>query len=178
MSAKNVMSSEAHGRPVTNSLGMVAVRDAVLSNLSDFVEWPRAGRLWAPGVVRNREHHRILPDDFVAEAKRAGATSIRLHNGPAVAAYVLAGGQLRTDSASNRPWQVHHIYDGKFPRGAENVLHAAKEPQHFTHSAGLVRLHPVAHALADSDAEFAWYLRDEARKRFGYAPDASATNAL
>ena len=67
---------------------------------------------------------------------------------------------------------MHHIYDGKFPRpGRSHTAHAVKDEQLFTHSAGLVAVHPVADALADEVAYFAWLLRREAYDRFQFDPD-------
>jgi hypothetical protein len=41
----------------------------------------------------------------------------------------------------------------------------------FTHSAGLVAVHPLADALADEVPYFAWLLRSEAFRRFRFDPD-------
>jgi hypothetical protein len=67
---------------------------------------------------------------------------------------------------------VHHIYDGKFPApDRPTTTHAVKDPQLFTQSAGLVAVHPIADALADEVAYFAWLLRREAFDRFRFDPD-------
>lgn len=44
-------------------------------------------------------------------------------------------------------------------------------PGIFTQSAGLVAIHPIADALADEFAIFAWRLRAESFLRFGYDPE-------
>ena len=45
---------------------------------------------------------------------------------------------------------MHHIYDGKFPApGHRKTAHAVKDQHLFTHSAGLVAVHPLADALAE-----------------------------
>ena len=46
-----------------------------------------------------------------------------------------------------------------------------KDGNHFTQSAGLVAVHPIAEALADEYSYFAWLLRCESFKRFDYDPD-------
>ena len=51
-------------------------------------------------------------------------------------------------------------------------LHAVKNGRHFTQSAGLVVVHPIAEAPRDEYFYFAWLLRYEAFLRFGYDPDA------
>ena len=43
--------------------------------------------------------------------------------------------------------------------------------KHFTQSAGLVAVHPVAHALCSEYSEVAWLLRNIAYLKFGYDPD-------
>jgi len=50
-------------------------------------------------------------------------------------------------------------------------LHATKKVCHFTQSAGLVAVHPIADALADEFPFFTWLLRAEAFVRFKYDPD-------
>jgi hypothetical protein len=52
-------------------------------------------------------------------------------------------------------------------------LQAVKQPRHFTQSAGLIAAHPIADALADECAAFAWRLRAEAFLRFGYDPEGA-----
>jgi hypothetical protein len=50
-------------------------------------------------------------------------------------------------------------------------MRAAMDPRHFTQSAGLVAIHPIADALADEFGVFAWRLRAEAFLRFGHDPE-------
>jgi hypothetical protein len=65
------------------------------------------------------------------------------------------------------------LASGKFAYfGRKETNHAAKEGNHFTQSAGLVALHPVADALVDEFPFFAWLLRADAYRRFGYDPDS------
>jgi hypothetical protein len=47
-----------------------------------------------------------------------------------------------------------------------------KNGKHFTQSAGLVAIHPIAEALKDEYFHFALLLRHEAFLRFNYDPDA------
>jgi hypothetical protein len=49
----------------------------------------------------------------------------------------------------------------------------SKDGRHFIQSAGLLAIHPVADALADEFAIFAWRLRAEAAVRFGYDPEGA-----
>jgi hypothetical protein len=106
------------------------------------------------------------------QLRAAGITIDGRSNGPAIMPFLLAGGERPSRNATCRQWSVHHIYDGKFPRpGRSHTLHAVKDEQLFTHSAGLVAVHPVADALADEVACFAWLLRQKAYDRFQFDPD-------
>jgi len=93
-------------------------------------------------------------------------------NGPAISAFLYAGGERPFRANSTKQWTIHHIYDSKFPvsQSGKNT-HAVKDGSYFTHSAGLVAIHPVADALADEIPYFAWLLRYEAFLRFGFDPD-------
>jgi hypothetical protein len=50
-------------------------------------------------------------------------------------------------------------------------MHAAKDCNHFTQSAGLIAAHPIADALSDEVPFFTWLLRAKAYLQFGYDPD-------
>ena len=54
--------------------------------------------------------------------------------------------------------------------GTEGVPHAVHHGKLFTHSAGLVAAHPVAHHLAHQSELLKWLLRREAFLRFGFDP--------
>jgi hypothetical protein len=67
---------------------------------------------------------------------------------------------------------VHHIYDGLHPApGRRESVRAVTSGDYFTEAAGLVAVHPVADALASEVPSFAWFLREEAFRRFGFDPD-------
>jgi hypothetical protein len=73
---------------------------------------------------------------------------------------------------------VHHLYSGKFPLPIQvGTTHAAKGPTHFTQSAGLVAVHPVADSLCDESPALTWLLRAESFRRFGYDPDGAFSSA-
>jgi len=87
-------------------------------------------------------------------------------------AFLLGGGTRPPCQESRKRWSIHHIYDGKFPfQGSDRTVHAIKDPDLFTHSAGLVAVHPIADALADEVPYFAWLLRLEAYTLFQFDPD-------
>lgn len=110
------------------------------------------------GVVRQKYH--TYPPAAKAHLKRSGVPPDSRSNGPAVCAFKLAGGERPQRSGTNREWSVHHIYDGKFPApGRGETTHAVRGPRYFTHSAGLVAVHPIADALADEVPYFAWLLK-------------------
>lgn len=144
------------------------IRKLVISNIEEFVRWPEEGRLWCPGLVRGKIHHEALPAEFVRLARERKVALDRKQNGPAIMAFKLAGGAIPKVKATGRAWHVHHIYDGQFPRAGSAETHAVKSGEHFTHSGGLVAVHPLAEALAECDPSFACFLRDEAGRRFQY----------
>jgi hypothetical protein len=108
----------------------------------------------------------------VSKLKKAGITVDSRSNGPAVMAYRLAGGERPKRRDGKQCWNIHHLYDGRFPANdVGKTLHAVKDGKHFTQAAGLVAIHPIAHACAEEYFWFAWQLRREAFLRFGYDPD-------
>lgn len=93
-------------------------------------------------------------------------------NGPAIAAFELAGGLRPLRYGSSNKWHIHHLYSGKFPYiGKTETIHAAKNGLHFTQSAGLIAVHPILDALCDESPAFTWFLRYLSWKKFGYDPD-------
>lgn len=158
----------------------LAVRDcvtAVCKSLDVFVRWPtKAVLLWkgcdrvAPEGERQRIH--LFPDEIKRAAKAVKAPLDTRSNGPAIVSFLIAGGERPKRFGSHNSWSIHHIYSGKFPYiGKPSTLHAAKSGQHFTQSAGVVAVHPIADGMCDEYPFFAWLLRAEAFRRFGYDPD-------
>jgi hypothetical protein len=158
----------------------LAVRDCVntvCKSLEVFVHWPdKAVLLWsgcdrvAPPGERQRIH--TFPEVIKRAAKVVKAPLDTRSNGPAIVAFLVAGGVRPCRYGSHNSWSVHHIYSGKFPyMGKTNTLHAAKNGLHFTQSAGLVAVHPIADGICDEYPFFSWLLRAEAFRRFGYDPD-------
>jgi hypothetical protein len=143
----------------------------VEAHLDAFVKWPEHPELLWQGCERRSKYHQY-PTRLKELFRERGLRVDRRSNGPAVMAYLVAHGERPKRRGRNDCWTVHHIYDGKHPYDlGRTTLHAAKQPLHFTQSAGLVAIHPVAHALADEFAVFAWRLRAEAFCRFEYDPD-------
>lgn len=157
-----------------------AVRQVVLDvvrHLDSFVRWPGKALLLWPGCDRSTKYH-VYPEvvrnvAFVAQVKGLDSRV----NGPAVAAFRIAQGVRPRRFGSNNSWSVHHVYSGKFPYpGRESTLHAAKSGLHFTQSAGLVAIHPIADQMCDEFPAFAWLLRAMAFDKFGYDPDHVFSN--
>ena len=150
----------------------------VTSNLNDFVRWPaRAMLLWegCDRITPEGEKHRYhrYPESVCQLAKSKRVTLDGRPNGPAIAAFVLAGGDRPARFGSTNGWPIHHLYSGKFPYiDQTTTTHAIKKPLHFTQSAGLIAAHPVADVLCDEFPSFAWLLRAESFRRFGYDPDS------
>ncbi|HAO26268.1 MULTISPECIES: hypothetical protein [unclassified Methylophaga] len=136
-----------------------------------FIKWPKNKIIFMPDAVRQKFH--VYSNEQLLTLKTAGISPDRRSNGPAIMAFLLAGGE-RPIRDNGHGWSIHHIYDGKRPfpnSGASKVCHAVKEHGHFTNSAGLVALHPIADGIASESSYFAWLLRLEAYKRFLYDPN-------
>ena len=149
---------------------IVKIVDLVWQQKAKYIRWPTHSRLFMPGAVRER-YHQYTPDQL-RQLHDAGITPNTLSNGPAIMAFRLAGGERPQRVAPRREWSIHHIYDGKFPApGAQTTTHAVKDGRYFTHSAGLVAVHPIADALADEVPYCAWILRGEAFRKYKFDPD-------
>ena len=170
----------------TNSVAESAPRECIANvckSLDAFVQWPaKPVLLWngcdriAPAGQRQRIHS--FPDTIKRAAKAVKAPLDTRSNGPAIVAFLVSGGIRPKRFGSQNSWSVHHIYSGKFPYpGTSSTLHAAKSCQHFTQSAGLVAVHPIADGMCDEYPFFAWLLRAEAFRRFGYDPDRVFTDS-
>jgi hypothetical protein len=141
---------------------------AILSICTDpeqFFEWPQVGALLWPGCVRTQndgEHN--YPEGIILYLARLGLKPDTRTNGPAIVSFLTAGG--KRPNWGNEGWHIHHIFDG-----TEGLRHSVHDGDLFTHSAGLVAAHPVAHHLAHQSALLKWLLRREAFLRFGFDPD-------
>lgn len=154
----------------------------VLDNESEFVQWPREAILLWQGCNRiphpgQRLRYHNYPEKIRQLAKEKNIYLDGRPNGPAVAAFEIAGGQRPKRFGSANKWSIHHLYSGKFPSpGHEKTTHAVKEKNHFTQSAGLLAAHPLIDALFDELPAIVWLFRFESYKRFGYDPDGVFTN--
>ena len=148
----------------------ISVIDQVWKYRSEYLRWPTRPHLFAPGVARDVKYHHYTPAQLDS-LKHNNIRPDRRSNGPAIMSFLVAGGE-RPMRETGRGWHIHHIYDGKFPLPPRKTSsHAVKEPSLFSEAAGLVAAHPIADALADELAYFAWLLRYEAFRRFGFDPD-------
>ena len=146
-------------------------------NIDKFCKYPiKALLLWEdcdriPQLGKKIKYH-IYPDSIKTKAKEECISLDARPNGPAIAAFTFARGERPERYGSRNKWHIHHLYSGKFPYAIkENTLHAVKNGLHFTQSAGLVALHPLADALVDECPAFAWFLRYKSYDKFGYDPD-------
>jgi len=153
------------------------IANEIWSDKDSFIRWPNRSLLFWSGLVRHPNGKRKDCYEFSVKhkalLKRASLEEDARNNGPAILAFRLAGGDrpTRTDFPRHH-WSIHHIYDGRFSaKKGKSVLHAARDGNHFTQSAGLVALHPLADGLVGDCSYFAWLLRYEAFKRFDYDPD-------
>ena len=149
----------------------------VAESLDSFVRWSSEAILLWQGCNRvpepgSTKKYFSYPDHI---KKLARTKSIQLDtraNGPAVASFLFSGGERPKRFGSSNAWSIHHVYSGKFPYpGNRETIHAAKDCQHFTQSAGLLAVHPVADSLADEFPFFTWLLRAKSYVKFGYDPD-------
>jgi hypothetical protein len=173
----DLIGSLANELALIESVSIRAVVRNVSKHLSDFVQFPaRAILLWhgCDRVATKGERQKIhkYPARIQQLAKENGISLDRRPNGPAIASYILAGGNRPNRTGSANAWSTHHLYSGKFPYvGKNETTHAARDPNHFTQSAGLIAVHPIADAICDEFPCFAWLLRAEVFRRFRYDPD-------
>ena len=133
------------------------------------IAWPPQGK--------KQKYHRY-PKSIRDLAKKSGVNLDTRPNGPAIAAFQIAGGVRPERFGSSNAWSIHHVYSGKFPYVRRTTTtHAIKDRKHFTQSAGLIATHPVADALSDEYPFFAWLLRVESFRRFAYDPDGGFSTA-
>lgn len=147
-------------------------------HLQDFVAYPERPLLLWRGCARTRPKGEIgktfvYPAELKQLAKTLKSRLDTRKNGPAVLAFHVGAGVRPPRSGSKNAWSIHHLYSRKFPYcGKTETLHAVSNALHFTQSAGLVAIHPLADAASDEYPSFAWLLRAQAFLRFGYDPDA------
>jgi len=143
----------------------------VWDHRTEFVQWPTMAILLWDGCVRVRYHH--YPEEIKNKLRSKRIRIDSRSNGPAVMSFLFAGGRRpKRTSDPQQEWHIHHIYDGRFPWiDNRDTLHAVQSGKHFTQSAGLVAIHPIAEALADEYFYFAWLLRYESYLKFSYDPD-------
>jgi hypothetical protein len=146
-------------------------------SLDELVRWPTRSVLFWQGCDRvvekgSKTKYHQYPEQLKAVAKAAKVYLDGRVNGPAIAAFMISGGERPERFGSSNAWSVHHLYSGKFPYlGRKSTTHAAKSCEHFTQSAGLVAVHPITDALCDESPALTWLLRAKAFDRFGYDPD-------
>ena len=154
-----------------------SIIEYVAGEVDFFVQWATEALLLWPGCTRvplgdARQAYFNYPPHIKELARKAELRLDTRANGPAIAAFMVAGGTRPNRFGSSNAWSIHHLYSGKFPYlGRATTIHAAKESGHFTQSAGLVAAHPIADAMSDEFPFFTWYLRAKAYLRFGYDPD-------
>ena len=140
-------------------------------NMEGFVCWPQKTLLLWEGCDRNSKYHKF-PEQIKVKAKSLNIILDRRTNGPAIAAYLFAGGIRPKRYGSTNSWSIHHVYSKKFPYvEKEETLWAVKSGLHFTQSSGLVAIHPIADQMADEYPFFSWFLRAKAFQKFQYDPD-------
>ncbi|WP_149113504.1 hypothetical protein [Limnoglobus roseus] len=151
---------------------LLRIVDDVWANRTKFIRWPQKSLIFMPGTVRGKAkfHDYSVPQREQIKAAKIAADA--RSNGPAIMAYLLAGGERPLRSSGRKGWSIHHIYDGQHPhQDRTSSTRAVITGEYFTEAAGLVAIHPVADALADEVGYFAWLLRYEAYVRFRFDPD-------
>lgn len=148
----------------------------VWTHSDQFIRWPKKAYCFWPGLVRANGTGRTTCYEYSQEQlaliAQAGLEPRAWNNDPAIFAFKLAEGERPQRADWKWEWTIHHIYDGKFEaQTGWQITHAVRHPAYFTEAAGLVALHPIADSLASEVALFAWLLRHEAFKRFGFDPD-------
>lgn len=129
-----------------------------------FFRWPQASELLWKGCVRaKKDGEYVFPPELVTLLRRMKLTPDTRTNGPAINSFQAAGG--KRPRWNGEGWHIHHVFDG-----TEGSPHAVEDGNLFTHSAGLVAAHPVAHEFAHRSALLKWLLRRESFLRFGFDP--------
>ena len=138
---------------------------SIFTASEDFFRWPQVGQLFWPWCTRKEnDGEHIYPPNLIDRLSRLGLKPDTRTNGPAILSFWAAGG--KRPSCGSEGWHIHHIFDG-----TEGSRHAVRDGNLFTHSAGLVAAHPVAHHLAHQSLLLKWLLRREAFLRFGFDPN-------
>ena len=144
----------------------------VWSKKDDYIRWPKESILLFPGLRRSSGGFHVFSTQILCKVRQKQIKIRKRSNGPAIMAFLFAGGERPRCSDNNHEWTIHHIYDGKFSLDkTKPSIRAVKLRDHFTQSAGLVAIHPIADSLAHKNFYFAWLLRFESYKKFGYDPD-------
>lgn len=140
---------------------------AILSILTDpgqFFQWPQVGALlWPACVLPQNDGEHIYSEELRTRLERLGIRPDTRTNGPAIVSFLAAGG--KRPSWGNEGWPIHHVFGG------------TNDGNIFSHSAGLVAAHPVAHHLAHQSSLLRWLLRREAFLRFGFDPRGDFVDA-
>lgn len=167
---------------VIDSDAVRSVVGVVCTNLTSFVQMPVSSILLWKGADRiptqgKRQKYHKYPDEIKCLAKERGLKLDTRPNGPAIASFLFAGGHRPSRSGSSNDWSIHHLYSGKYPYlDRTSTTHATKDGLHFTQSAGLVAVHPIADAMCDEFPSFTWFLRAKAFLQYGYDPDQVFTD--
>jgi len=145
-----------------------SIADHVWLHRRDYIRWPTDDILLWPGCQRMRFHK--YPESLTAKLKSKDIRPDTRSNGPAIAAYLCAGGE-RPVKPIGHGWSIHHIYDGQFPiEAGQSVPRAVEDESLFTRTGGLVAIHPCADGIASNYPYFSWLLRAEAYRRFRFDP--------
>jgi hypothetical protein len=137
--------------------------------------WPTASAILQRGWTRDQDGSRrdCYPYDaeLIERLKEKNLKPDGRNNSPAILSFLMSGGERPV--SGDEGWPIHHIYDGQafIPNTQRRILHAVQDGEHFTHSGGLVALHPAAHFLAHRSELLGWLLRWEALRRFRYDPN-------
>jgi len=122
--------------PVHNP--MIKLSQTVWAAREEFVRWPRRQYLFWPGLTRHKDERRKDCYTFSAAQKailaQASLPEDGRNNGPAILAFLLAGGErpVRRDFPRHH-WSTHRIYDGQYPPPNKTVT---------THSGGVSKPSP------------------------------------
>jgi|ERR1039458_8966447 hypothetical protein len=148
---------------------------ALWQEKDSWFRWPTESAVLQRGWTRDRNVSRIdcypYEAELIRRLKQKNLKPDGRNNGPAILSFLMAGGERPV--SGDEGWPIHHIYDGLsfIPYTQRRILHAVQDGEHFTHSGGLVALHPAAHFVAHQSELLAWLLRWEAFRRLKYDPN-------
>ena len=85
------------------------IAGAVVSSIGEFVKWADRAELLIEGCDRTQNYHKF-PPQIIHRARAQRVPLDARSNGPAIVAFLLAGGRRPTRFGHTYGWPIHHQY--------------------------------------------------------------------